>query len=566
MNEQNNKWFSKNNYDTLTASVLVIAGVLLAFISFFMTAAVDEADLLDAQIQKETIRASTTLATGQLGADYAYNQVFRLWQEMDEIRDNAAELAEDIDRADRYQEIRDTLVDLSPLLQDPYWDIEAYLEDKFNRPDILAYEADLYIEQFARERQQLNATTELKNFWRSTSGDYLLMTRILAIGLTLIGIAKTVMDSFRIKFAVTIIVGVIALWVGVNVYIVWSTDPPTIPQEAIDAYAEGEGFFHRQLFADAISSYTAALDADESMIDARERRGFAYRELFLDTLIYEDEKDLSLIEKGIPDLQSVIDGGSTSRHIIAQLAEMDFLLGDYNNAGLTSQYGIDTTDDFMHYFDLGLVSLAEGDIEIAQDTYAKGIDRAKVEYADMVERLGAPSPDFYFSLNLSISELDDLMSCINQEQCGETPERDQLADSDEVLSANQDIVRQLKELTLAFEVSGGETPASSPAIVSDFTIISEQEPDAVNVFSWYDTSQVIAEYDYEDIPEDAVVHIKVYLGTNEYLPMRQVFIWDGDMSGRDQLAFLLGREAGDFDIQMFINGSLVQEGRFTVTR
>jgi|GEM_PF-2594217 len=563
MNQE--KWFSKNNYDTLTATVLVMAGVLLAFISYYMTAAVDEADILDGEIQQQTIRASTTLATGQLTADYAYNQVFRLWQELDAVTVNA-ENFEETNRADRYADIRDSLIDLSLLLQTPYWDIDAYFEDPVNSPDIRKFEVDTYIEQFEKERQYVLRTTEIKNYWRSTSGDYLLLTRIIAIGLTLIGISKTVMNSLNAKFLVTIVIGIVVVWAGFRTYSVWITEPPVLSDEVIDAYARGQGFFHQYLFQDAIDAYTEAIEADGTYIDARERRGFTYRELFVDKVLLGEERDLSLIEAGIQDLQTVVDNGSTARHVVSQLSEMYFLVGNYDSARQTSQYGIDTTDDFMHYFDVGLVEIAEGNIDTARDAYNQGMERARTEYSEMVERLGAPSPDFFFSMNLAITELDDLLLCIQQDFCDETPSRDQLADNEDVLAANAEIATDLKELTLAFESNNGEVPDGTPATLSDLNIYNIDNPDNTGPFDWFETIVVTAEFDYENMPDDAVIVVKVFLGTNEYLPMRQTFIWDEGESGTSQVDFFIGREVGDFEIQMFVDGSLVQEGRFTVFR
>ncbi len=563
MNQE--KWFSKDNYDTLTASVLVMAGILLAFITFYMTAAVDEADILDSEIQQRTIRASTTLATGQLTADYAYNQVFRLWQELDAVSVNA-DIYEDSNRAERYAQIRDSLIDLSPLLQAPYWDIDAYFEDPINSPDIRKFEADTYIEKFERERQYVLRTTEVKDFWRGISGDYAFLARIIAIGLTLIGIAKTVMDSLNAKFAVTVVIGVVVIWAGFRTYTIWTAEPPIVSDDVINAYAEGEGLFHQFLFQDAIDLYTKAIDADSTYFDALERRGFAYRELFLDTLFFEEEKDLSLIEAGIEDLQAVVDNGSTARHVVSQLAEMYFLLGDYDNARQTSHYGINTTNDFMHYFDVGLVEIAEGNIENAREVYNNGIERARQEYTEMVDRLGAPAPDFYFSMNLAITELDDVLLCIEQEACDETPTRDQLADSEDAIATNSEIASQLKELTLAFEATNGEVQEATPATVSNFTIYDANNPDNNGPFDWFETFVVTAEFDYDQMPDDAIVVVKVFLGTNEYLPMRQTFEWSEGASGKSQVDFFIGREVGDFEIQMFVDGTLVQEGRFNVFR
>ena len=559
------KWFNKNNYDTLTATVLVMAGILLAFISYYMTSAVDKADILDGEIQQQTIRASTTLATGQLTADYAYNQVFRLWQELDSVTMNA-ENYEDTNRGDRYADIRDSLIDLSPLLQTPYWDIDAYFEDPVNSPDIRKFEVDTYIEQFEKERQYVLRTTEIKNYWRSTSGDYLLLTRIIAIGLTLIGISKTVMNSLNAKFAVTIVIGIVVVWAGFRTYSVWITEPPVLSDEVIDAYAKGQGLFHQFLFQDAIDAYTEAIDADNTYIDARERRGFTYRELFIDKMLFEGERDLTLIEAGIQDLQAVVDNGSTGRHVVSQLAEMYFLLGKYDDARQTSQYGINTSDDFMHYFDTGLVEIAEGNVDTARDVYNRGMERAHTEYSEMVERLGAPAPDFYFSMNLAMTELDDLLLCIQQDFCDETPPRDQLADNEDVLVANAELATELKELTLAFESNNGEVPEGTTATFSDLKIYDIDNTDNTGPFDWFETYIVTAEFDYTDMPDDAVVVVKVFLGTNEYLPMRQTFVWDEGKSGTSQIDFLIGREVGDFEVQMFVDGTLVQEGRFTVFR
>lgn len=553
------KWFSKSNYDTLTAVVLVGAGILLAALTFLMTKAVDEADLLDPQIQRDTIRAATTLATGQLETDYAFSQVFRLWREAESIRDNA-EFVGDSVRAESYAEIRDSLIELSPLLQEPYWNAEDYLSDSIF-PDYRAYEADVYVRQFAVERLQVQQTTELKNHWRGLSGDYAVMTRIIAIGLMLIGIAKTVMDSLKIKFSVTIIIGIVVLLVAFKSYTIWSEEPSLISPDAIEAFAMGEGLVHQFLYDDAVSAYTNAIDIDPTMIDAYEKRGYALRLIHY----YAEDPDTTVLEQAIQDFEHVLDAGVTSRSAMTQLSELYFLLGDFEDASATSQAGVDATDDFAHHFDLGLIALANGEIESANQHYATGIEKATEEYHAMVESLGAPSPDFYFWMNLAMTELDDLLYCIEHGVCSQTPARNQLADSDDVITAIVTNARQLKELIFAFEAFDGEAPPTSDVTVTSLSIYSPDDPEAVdNAFDWYLVYDIYADFEYENVPDNAVATAKVYYGTNEYISLRQVFEISDGGSGTGELVFPVGDDTGDFRIQLFINGILVQEGRYSL--
>jgi hypothetical protein len=543
MNEQSDpkvRLFNNDNYDTLTAIIVVLAGIFLALIGFEDTSAGDNAKLLSAEIQQLTIRSATILASGQLDADYGWNQAYRLWLEMNNLSIDSY-YRDDNEGSERYDTLRDELVSLSPLLQAPYFDAVEALET-YDDPDLALYEADTYIVQFHQERQNMKATREKKNYWEEVSDNYELLTEYIAIALTLIGIASTVMNSLKLRFLVTILMGGVIVFSGLKGLSVYLSEPPIFSDDAIEYLAQAEGLHHQLLYQDAIDAYTQAIETDDKLINAFEQRAFAARNL------YSEEFDLALItDIAIPDLQSVVDAGNTSKHVVAQLAELHFLLGNFKEAKVVSQHGIDTSDEFGHYFDLGLTELAQGNVESAQSTYEQGIEKTREEY-DHFKLVGEPPLDFYFNLDIAIEELDDLTECYTRNICNETPAKDLLPAEEDYYINFVEIGKQLKALSIELEIFNGVKQEGTSATVSEFVVDIDED-------------LITVEFDYEDILQDSVIHIKLYRGTFEETLQRQTFTWDDAESGTSQITYLIA-EQDEYDVQMFINGELVQQGYF----
>ena len=102
-----------------------MGGIAIAAAS---ASASSESARLDRVAQSLSIEATTERINGELRFSYDYQGAYQTWKELDLMYTNADQLG-DSARAQIYLSARDQLHDLSPLLQEPYFDAEALETD-----------------------------------------------------------------------------------------------------------------------------------------------------------------------------------------------------------------------------------------------------------------------------------------------------------------------------------------------------------------------------------------------------------------------------------------------------
>ncbi len=145
----------------------------------------------------------------------------------------AALLREDEVTAQRYEAVRDSLRQLSPLLQAPYFD-EASGSADFER-----YEVDVYLGDVIRMGEEFTAATGVKETWDNKTGAYVVQLTILAVSLFLMGLSATIEISTKWIFGA---VGVLMASFAVVWAFFTATETVTDLRQiegAIPAYVEG---------------------------------------------------------------------------------------------------------------------------------------------------------------------------------------------------------------------------------------------------------------------------------------------------------------------------------------
>ena len=536
----------------LIASVAILASITVFLQNY---ASGKSAEAIRAA-QELAIRSTTTELQGAIEFSYHWQGAFQTWKEID-LQRLEAELTDDMTAANRYSQLRDRIVPLTPLLSEEFFDKNS------SWPHLAKYEAYLYVVKATRFEQLYQATADLGRAWSNIADVFVIQLTLLTVALSLYGLSITMRGFIRWMF-VFVGSGLVlfcVLWMG------WKLlEPlPVISEEAIDAFAEGYGQYYQGNNAEAIALYNKALSINPDYADAIYERG--YNNLVLGNY-----------EAAVSDFLIARDLGLDGEYTYWNLGWTYYLMGRFddaieaNNVILNSNPGIIgmRSNQALNY-------LAKGDLERARREY----DSVVGEIQKQVSNKETSDSLWYYvdAASLDLQNLVDRLSESSKDWTEAPPAEMVLGDHAHIIAFAQEQIVRLKESILALEYTGslpqaqevmqvspfafGNVTFDAEGYISDFEVI----PDAVFP---NDTAAVSIQFTYTgSVPQDRLIW-KFYLDGEEYAAFRAVS--DTDLSSSDTWYQTVGFNytnlfflpPGEYTVELYGDYRLVQTGRFYV--
>lgn len=546
-------FFSGESFERMVGILIAVVTIIAAIAGYLQVQAGTNSNEALRQSQTYAIRAVGLKASGEVESS-AWTDIIRLREELLSL----AILAEDEDNpaaAANFRKIITRLEQLSPVLAAPYFDPATDEE-----PDLAAYEADSYLVESTTLSEQFINTFAVNEGWSNKANNYVTHITLLAVSLFLFGLSVTVAGRVRWLFvlmglAFTILT---VIWM----LVVYLQPVNSLPDEAIAAYARGEGLFHQDKFTEAIAQFDQALALAPDYTSARVKRGETYFEL--------DDN-----EQAAADFEAALAAGHSDLNTLINLGWIYYQQGRLAEAIQLSQLGLERQpDQSIHYFDLGVKQLVSGNEAAADAAYQTGIELAARQVAAARAAGQEPPDSLWFHLDTAVGDLESLYYCLTEELCTYTPPLEVIANPELVQAKTGTLKTQLKNLAVALEYTGQPPGAPVSAAIGPFEFA---EPIYDEAGEWVDSNitatftepaEVAFFFDYEGMQKGQQVVWKVFYDGSEDPTLRLVEVWSLGPSGEAEFILSYGLlynfNPGDFWVEMYVDSQLVQEGGFTV--
>ncbi len=556
----NSSLFSGDPVDYFSAMIAVLVTLLAAVTNFLRVAASAEANQAARDAQIYAMQAVAVKTAGEIQTSYAYTDHSAFWHELDSLAYYAL-LLEDEEARARYLELRDSLTKLNPLFKNPYFDLDTWDDGKGLFPDIGAYMADTYVVETRILEQHAKNALEVKAGWSDKFNAYVTQMILISLALFFLGISKIIAGRLRWLF-VTLgsIFGLVTLLWMVIVYLRPIND---IPDEAIEAFADGVGLIYRWDYAGALEKYSEALEIAPNYAAAYEVRGDIYYQL-------GDQESAEL------DYLDALTSGSNDLYRFNDLGWIYYLQGRLDEAVDVYQKSLELDDqNLMFRFNLALAYLAGDQIEEAQTEYETGIEIAHLQVRDALSIGEHPSVRLWWLLWMGSDDLRLLQQCIHSEYCEESAPIEVLEYGEDIADVAKQIERRLKNVAVALEYTGQLPGDASAALIGPFVfsaaLYEENDrfvgPESGNIFTGEFTEVRVA-YEYEGMRDGQLIVAKFFADGEESTALRVVEEWSGGEVGEAELSF--GSDStrymypGDYQIELYVDAHLVQVGEFTI--
>lgn len=531
--------------------------------------------------QQYAVQAIGVKARGETITGYAWNDAYRQWLDW-ESQASLAEQRGDPEAAARYRAVRDRLATLTPLLS------PAYLDSASGQPDLRAFETDTYLVQATALQERYQRTMQLFDLLMSRSDTFALHIVLLGIALALIAMAPSkelVPNRFLRRLPFLTAAGLTVFVIGWVVQIFLSP-LPAVSNDAVDYYAQGVGLAYQGDHANALLAFDQALQKDSDYANAHYRRGntnFALQEY----------------AAAAADYQAAWEAGREEVNVLWNLGWTQYVLGQQPAAIATTQEAIAMAEDQEAlYFNLGLMHLAAGDVAAAREVFNAGLDRAasRVEEA---QTAGAEPPSSLWSyFTIAVDDIDRFVACLESEVCKTTPPFATLVVNDVVKQAAAEMRLALKNGAVAlehmaslpgaagdtevgaFEFGTGEYDAAGKvtgfvalgdeAAPLRFGLAIEEESsrtiDESLLLATDASAPVLVRFPYKNVQDGQLLVLKIYRNGVESPWLRLVENWTLGATGEAVLPLSPSSQfalaAGDYRLELYLDGHLLQEGAF----
>jgi tetratricopeptide (TPR) repeat protein len=549
---------STDHFKNRVAVIMAILAALVTGIAFLQSDAGSRDNRANRDSKRYATEALGRKVSGQARVNFDYNAAYQNWYELDTLA-NSAEVREEAAAAQRYRTVRDKILPLSPLMTLPYFDADI------GQMDVARYEADTYLVEITALTEKFVAASNVKDAWDAKANTYIVHLTLLAVALFMFGLAITISTpATRIVFVGA---GSLAALVAVG----WAasiTLQPVLDRRdqgsAIDAYARGFGLVHQ-------ARYTQAIDALDGALSAAPDYGSAY------ALRAEARFALDEYDTAAADYEQARANGDDSTATAGNLGWTYYLLGRFDDAiKLNRETLAKSPDELWIRFNQAVTLLAAGQIEAGRADYKSGMDQSVQQVAAAKAARQEPPYLLWWSLDMAAVDLDDLTKTIDTGDGLPAPYK--LADADGARVAAQDLIAQLRSLSVGLEFNGQPPTRSLTATLSPFqfgqavldadgNLTDEITPAEEFVFG---TNEVLVVFDYEGMQDGQEVVFKVFIDGAEDPSWRLIAPWELGESGTAQKplslsysdAFVLA--SGVYEVDLFVDGQLAQRGKFTV--
>lgn len=531
--------------------------------------------------QQYAVQAIGVKARGETITGYAWNDAYRQWLDW-ESQASLAEQRGDSEAAARYRTVRDRLATLTPLLS------PAYLDSASGQPDLRAFESDTYLVQATVLQERYLRAMQLFDLLTSRSDTFGLHIVLLGIALALIAMAPSkdlIPNRFLRRLPFLSAVGLTIFVIGWVVQI--SLDPvPAYADDAVDYFAQGVGLAYQGDHASALLAFDQALQRDSDYANAYYRRGNTHFAL---------EK----YPEAAADYQAAWDAGREEVNVLWNLGWTQYVLGQQPEAIATTQEAIAMAEDQEAlYFNLGLMHLAAGDTAAGRQVFDTGLERAASRVQAAQAAAAAPPSSLWSYFTIALDDIDRYTACLESEVCKTTPPYATLAVNDAVKEAAAEVRLALKNAAVALEytasmpgASGGEeigafefgtgeydaagrvtgfVPLGDEAAPLRFGLALEEESsrtiDDTLMLATDASAPVLVRFPYKNVRDGQLLVLKVYRNGAEAPWLRLVETWTLGTAGEAVLPLSPSSQfalaAGDYRLELYLDGLLLQEGVF----
>ncbi len=552
MEQESAKFFSGDPFERSIAIMIAAVTVFAAIVGYLQTTAGVKADQFARTAQSFAIEAVSLRASGEIEASYAWSDLWRVWSELETLS-ILGEDFDDTDMAERYLTVQERMETLNPLMQPPY-----FAPQDEGTPNIEAFEADLFIIESTFLVEQFIITFEVSSAWGAKADSYVAHLTLLAVSLFLYGLSTTIASQARwvfVSLGTLFTIGTL-IWV----IIVYVRPIERIPEEAVQAYAEGVGWNHQSEFEAAIEQFDKALTLAPNYANAHYQKGLA---LF----------DINEIAQAAVSLEAAQAAGRVDFGTVGELVRTYYYLGRQTDSIKMAETGIGLNPaEPGYYFDLGLNHLTLGQDEQAQAAYDRALNTTTEIVAQARGAGQEPPGSLWWNMELAATDLDALNECLSTQDCFNAPPYETL--NIEQLSSDRlfDLSRQIKQHSVALEYTGQPIQDPLEAIIttlefggyeddiSDELLISEEFPAG--------TDEVSILLAFENMTQDHLLVVKVFLDTQEDASLRIAQPWDFGPAGEAELLISKGLlsdlDSGEYFVEVYIDGHLLQQSGFFI--
>lgn len=543
------------SFNKVMAILIALVTTVVALVSFLQSDAGARDDRANRDTKRYSMEAMGREIAGDARVNYDYNSAYQAWYEFDLLATSAQNRGDAVAAA-RYTELRDRILDLSPLLQEPYFDPAT------GKPDVARYEADVYIKDLAALQERFASASVIKDAWDYKANTYIIHITLLAVALFLFGLSTTV--SARLPQRILGGLGVVLTAFTVGwVVLVFAKPVPTLADKAIEAYAQGVALAHQGDSEQAIVAFGQALEIEPKYANALAQRAATYAAR-------------GDYEAAAADYEMARAAGLADGQVAGDLAWAYYTLGRLDDAVKMNQTALKASpDELWIQFDLALAHLAAGQIDAAKTEYARGMDSAARQVAD-AQAAGKEAPSYlWWGLDDAALSIESLLMAIAADEG--TPAQDKIVSPEAVRPVAQEMMCKLKSLAVALEYSGQPPAGELKAQIGEFSFgrpvyddQSEiQDYNISDTFAFGD-DQVAVLFDYEGMQDGQEIVFKVYVDGEEDPSWRIIDPWSLGTAGSAErlLSYAYSNvytlPAGAYTVELYVDWQLAQRGHFVI--
>jgi tetratricopeptide (TPR) repeat protein len=550
----------EERFKQIVSILIAVVTVITAVVGLLQNDAGSRDDRANRVAQDFAFQAMGQRISGVARAGYDRGDAYRNLSELAALA-TSAENAGDDAAAQRYLAVAEEITQLSPLLAPPYFDPAVD-----GQPNLAKYEAETYLVNVTGLAERSAAWFAVKQAWDEKANTYVVHITILAVALFLFGLALTLSSQVRWIFVIAgLVISLIAVGWALSVY--WG-QVPYLPEQAIDAYAQGVGLAHQGDDQGAIKAFDEAIAQAPEYANALFDRGVA-------------QANLGDFPAAITNFEAARAAGRDDASVAWNLAWVYYLQGRFDDAVQTNRRTVELDPGLLEArFDLGLAMLAAGQIEAARNEYTQGVALATEQVAKAEAANQEPPASLWWSFENSAAALDGLIDRIDgfeDSWWSATPPLDKITNPEAVQAAAEEIVHQLKGNSVALEYTGQPLAGSPTAQITPFEFAEAEYDDEGNIAQYNvtdlfpaGTQEVYITFDYENMRDDQEVVYKVYYNGEEDPSWRNIEKWSLGASGSAEypLSYAYSNvytlASGEYLAEMYVNSHLVQRGYFYI--
>lgn len=548
-------------FEKLVTFLIASVAVLVAITVFLQNYASNVSNRANRAAQELAVRSTTTEVKGTIQYSYDWQSAFQTWNEIN-LQRVSAEQVGDTAAVDRYAQLRDNFIPLTPLLSEPYFDPAT------RWPDTAKYQSDLYVVEATRLQELYLANSEVGQAWSNIANVFVIQLTLLTVALSLYGLSITLRGRVRwlFVFVGSGLVLLCMLWMAIKLI----ETKPVISENAINAFAEGYGLYYQGKNEEAIASYDKAVSIKPDYANALYERGFNY-------LV------IGNYERAVSDFLAARDLGVDGEYTYWNLGWTYYLMGRYDKAIEANNVILNSDRSVIGMrMNQALTYLAKGDLELAGNEYDTLIVEVERQIAEARGNDQQPSASLWYYMDAASVDLQNLVDQLNgnPKDWTEAPEASLVqGDHNQIIAFAYEQIVRLKEATLALEYTGQLPPPVQVMQVSPFSFgyvttdeegfVSDFEVVQSEVFPAF-TPAVSIQFTYNGpLPQEQLLW-KIHLDGQEYSAFRAV--WDIDLSASDTWYKTVGFNytnifvlpSGEYTVELYVDYRLVQTGTFIV--